>query len=129
MLFEDEHIANIRDGGVIADYTGKPYLPAVLINAEAKRVLDRTRHDFPVNALGPITIRQEIVNHVQAQAFAIRADQKLAPPALHHHVGIKRSASHHPHILPRYLRVAPPSRRLTCSTPNWLIESSPQERS
>src|SRR5580704_11148989 len=62
MRLQYKYITQISHGGKVTDHAGKTHLrTASIIDAEAQRVLNRSRHDFPRNALGPVTIRQETV--------------------------------------------------------------------
>src|SRR5579863_7628555 len=77
-----EHIAEIRDRGEVADHPREAYLRTTpIINAEAQGMLNGSGHHFPRNALGPIAIRQESVDHVEIQPRGVSADKEL-PAAL-----------------------------------------------
>src|SRR5216684_6954637 len=79
MRFQHENVAEIPDGGVIADDSRKSCLSAAtIINAKAQRVLDRTRHNFARDACGPVAVGKETVNDGQIQTFAVSANQKIA---------------------------------------------------
>src|ERR1700683_1556140 len=84
MRFQHKNVAEVSHGGEIADDASKTYLrAAVFVNAEAQRMLDRTRDNVSRNAPGPIAIGKKAVNHIQIDALTIGADQKLAAPVLH----------------------------------------------
>lgn len=83
MRFQNKYIAEIRDGGEIANHSREANLRATLIiNAKAQRMLDRSLHYFPGDSFCPIAVRQEAMNHIQIQTPAIGTDQKLAAPRL-----------------------------------------------
>ena len=66
MGFQYEHIADIRHRGKIADDPGKADLrTATIIDAKAQGVLDGSCNDIPRDALGPVAVCQESVNHFE----------------------------------------------------------------
>lgn len=96
MALEYKHIADLRDGGKIADHSGEANLCArPVVNAETECMLNRPRDNFPRNAIGPVAVCQKPVNYIQTQAFAVGADKIFAAPVFHHHFGISPANVRH----------------------------------
>src|SRR5271157_5905345 len=132
MGFQHEDITNICDRSEITDHAGKTDLLApVVINSKAERMLNRSSNDLSRNTLGPVTIRQEPVNHIQIETPTAGTDQKLAAPVLRHHFGIDSAAGRHAHILPlrprqsRYPSKAVRKNEASCQPSMYLYGVSP----
>jgi hypothetical protein len=97
MHIEHKYVPDIGNRCKIADHPRKADLRAsTIINAKAQGMLDRSRHDFPRNALRPVTVREEAVNRIQIKAGGIGANQAISAPVLDDHLGI---GEFHFHIL------------------------------
>src|SRR5499427_39282 len=64
---ESEDIANVGEGGAVADHSGEADLAAALEGAEAERVLDGTGHRLPRHALRPVRRGEKAVDHVEVE--------------------------------------------------------------
>jgi hypothetical protein len=51
-----------------------------MINPKAQGMLDRSRNRLSRNSLGPVAIRQEIVDDINIESSRIRADQEFTKP-------------------------------------------------
>src|SRR4029453_6842512 len=95
---EGEHVADIGEGGAVADDPGEADLPALVEGAEAEGVLHGLGHGLPRNSPRPVRGGEEAVDHVEIEPRAIRGDDDTP-----------RARLVHP--------PAPPPRRLPSSPP------------
>src|SRR5271165_3927953 len=65
MRFQHEYVTQISYGGKVAYHPCKTDLPpAVFVDTETQRVLNRARNNLWWNAFGPIAVSQKPVNHI-----------------------------------------------------------------
>ncbi len=96
-----EHIAQVRHGGKVGDDSSEPNLAsAAIVNPEAEGVSNGPFYYLPRDALRPVAVRQELMDHIHTQALAVCADQKLFAPVLYNR-GFRAAGNEvfHPNIL------------------------------
>ncbi len=76
--FQNKHIAKVSIRGVVGNHTSKTYLLSIVIDAKAKRILDRARHNLPRYSFGPIRRRQKTVDDIQIDSCLVSTDNEFA---------------------------------------------------
>lgn len=78
--FNDEHVANPAEEGIIGDNPRETDLPFAFVDTKTERIIDRFSHHLDRAALRPIgSMREKIEDHLQVQLPPIRADQEILP--------------------------------------------------
>src|SRR5262249_44071997 len=84
MRRQDEHVRDVPERRVVADDAREADLTAGLERAETQRPLDGAGHCLARNAVRPIRVREEPVDHVQVEPRSIRRDDDLVELGRHH---------------------------------------------
>lgn len=85
--FEDEHVAQPGERGVVRDYASKPDLTAALVCAKTEGVLDRRAHLLDRAALSPVRgATEEVVDEPNVEARLVRTDRAVCVRVLLHRV-------------------------------------------
>src|SRR5207237_248012 len=79
MLWQHKHVCYPRERRIVSHNSRESHLIIAFVNAEGKRVLDRSFDDFARAARGPVRmVREKVVNQIDIEAIAIAANQIVA---------------------------------------------------